>query len=131
MSDTACANLRTFLLSVRSNAKASPRSVEPNQIGHIAFMARNVNGRIQTLPRFFLHQRHGGDLIEDIEGAEFADLDALRREAVLSAREIMSERLLKGEDMNNSAFEIVDEGGNVVLCVSFKEALPHRLGGDA
>jgi hypothetical protein len=76
------------------------------------------------MPRYFLNQVHKGELIPDVEGAEFADLEAVRKEAVLAAREIMADRLIKGEEVNHSKFEVLSETGTVVLTLPFSEALP-------
>ncbi len=69
------------------------------------------------MPRFFLDQVHQGDCIRGAEGAEFADLDALKEEAVAAAREIMAERLIRGDALNHSQCEIRNAEGR-------KDALP-------
>ncbi|MDB5594171.1 MAG: hypothetical protein JWM36_1132 [Hyphomicrobiales bacterium] len=51
----------------------------------------------------------------------------IREEAVVAARQIMAERLLKGEDLNHSRFEVVDESGAVVLVFPFQSAIGNQL----
>jgi hypothetical protein len=66
------------------------------------------------MARFFFHIRDGADLSRDLEGEEFANLEAARREAVSSGREMLGERLLHGGSLNHRQIEITDETGHVV-----------------
>jgi hypothetical protein len=75
------------------------------------------------MPRYFFHQIHGEERIEDHEGSVHATLDGARLEALAGALEIMVNRLWKGEEPNHSRFEIADLAGNVVLIVPFAEAI--------
>ena len=75
------------------------------------------------MPHFYLHLRQGETLLKDPDGREFSSLDEARAEAVLSARELMSARVLAGKKANHSRFEIADAGGNVVLLVWFEETI--------
>ena len=52
------------------------------------------------MPRYFFHVREGSDLDRDGEGQEFADVEAARREAINSVREILGEKLLHGGVLN-------------------------------
>jgi hypothetical protein len=45
---------------------------------------------------FFLHQRRGSSIIRDEEGAEFASFAEAREEAIVAARELLSEMVLTG-----------------------------------
>ena len=45
------------------------------------------------MPRYFFHLRDGDHLLRDAEGAELLDLEAARTEALLVAREILSDEL--------------------------------------
>ena len=75
------------------------------------------------MPRFYLHLRQGETLLKDPDGREYRSLDEARAEAVLSARELMSARVLAGRNPNHSRFEIADANDNVVLLVWFEEAI--------
>lgn len=74
--------------------------------------------------RYYLNQVHRGECILDEEGECFPDLEALKSEVIVAAREIMAERLLTGEDLNHSRFEVKNESGEVVLVLPFSDAIP-------
>jgi hypothetical protein len=76
------------------------------------------------LPRFYLHQVHNGECIPEIEGEDFANIEAVRAEAILAAREIMADRMMKGDEPDHSRFEVKDEDGRIVLVFPFAEAIP-------
>jgi hypothetical protein len=75
------------------------------------------------VPRFYMNLRDGDTLLEDPEGHDFPSLAEARREAILSARELMSSRVAAGKNPNHSKFEITDEAGKAVLVVYFEEAI--------
>ena len=75
------------------------------------------------MPRYFFHIRNEAEFIEDPEGAELPSLDHARQEAVLAAREILAERLLKGQPIGGDVFEITDESGSLVENVPFRSLL--------
>jgi len=75
------------------------------------------------MQRYFFHQIHGDERIEDPEGSVHSTLDSAKQEALTGALEIMVSRLWKGQDPNHSRFDITDIGGQVVLVVPFKDAL--------
>jgi hypothetical protein len=78
------------------------------------------------MSRFYLHQFHDGECIPDFEGEEFASIEAVRAEAVLAAREIMADRMIKGEEPDHSRFEVKDDEGRIVLVFPFLEALSNH-----
>lgn len=78
------------------------------------------------LPRYFLNQIHRGEWIPDPEGGDFPDMDAMKEELLISAREIMAERLLAGHELNHSRFEVKDEGGSIIYVMPFADALPRE-----
>ena len=71
------------------------------------------------MARYFLYVREDGELLPDHEeGQEFATLDAVRDEAVSSARELFSAAVLNGTGANlNLQIEVVDERGKTILTV--------------
>ena len=75
------------------------------------------------MPHFYLHHRDGETLLKDPDGREFRSLGEARLEAILSARELMSARVLAGRKPNHGRFEIADASNNVVLVVWFEEAI--------
>ena len=75
------------------------------------------------MPRYFFHVREGGDLNRDGEGQDFADVEAARREAVNSVREMLGEKILHGGALNHRSIEIADETGHVVEVVNSRDVL--------
>jgi hypothetical protein len=77
--------------------------------------------------RYYFHFRSTAAYVRDSEGGEFADLEAAREEARLSARELMS--LDHGEPdpgYQGGVFEITDGNSYVLAVTEFAEP---RLGG--
>jgi hypothetical protein len=75
------------------------------------------------MPFFNLNIRKLHELVEDVEGDDFLDLAAARSEAIVAAREIMSDGVRRGnrpDDRNR--FEITDQAGRIVLVMPFAEA---------
>jgi hypothetical protein len=68
---------------------------------------------------YFLRLRDGDKLLpDDGEADEFASLDAVRTEAIQSARQLLSEAALSGKGAGlNQTVEVMDEGGKTVLTV--------------
>jgi hypothetical protein len=76
------------------------------------------------MTHFFFHVRDShGDVSRDIEGQEFPDLAAARREAMKASREMLGEKILHGGSLNNRRIEICDEKGEVLAVVDAKETL--------
>ncbi len=75
------------------------------------------------MPRFFFHVRNGGgDIGHDTEGQELPDLDAARREAINTNREMLGERLLHG-GAHHRQIEIANEHGEVLAVVNASEVV--------
>lgn len=62
----------------------------------------------------------------DQEGADFDTLEQARSEAILAAREQMSEHLASGYIDLRLAFDILDGDGRVLAKVPFSDALTFR-----
>lgn len=73
--------------------------------------------------RLYFNIRDGDRLSRDPEGAEFLDVETARAEAVRSARELLSQRVLNGEEIDGQSFELTDESGAVVDTVKFRDVL--------
>ncbi|AYD04618.1 hypothetical protein [Neorhizobium sp. NCHU2750] len=73
--------------------------------------------------RLYFHIREGDRLSRDPEGAEFQDVQTAHTEAVRSARELLSQRVLNGEEIDGQSFELTDESGAVVDTVKFRDVL--------
>lgn len=75
------------------------------------------------MTHYFFHICSPTERIEDREGADFDTLEAALAEARLAAREILAEDLRRGNVDETRLFEIVDERGELMARVLFKEAL--------
>ena len=73
--------------------------------------------------RYYFNIRNDSGLARDPEGADFDTLEAASDEAVQSAREILAERLVRGEIIDGDIFEITTEAGEVVNIIKFKDTL--------
>jgi hypothetical protein len=74
------------------------------------------------MPGYHVNQIYKGHCIVDQEGADFPDLAAVRHELILAARQIMANRLMKGEEPDHSRFEVFDENGQLTLTLAFSDA---------
>jgi hypothetical protein len=74
------------------------------------------------MSRYFFHIEDGEEQIKDLEGIELEGLDAVRDEALQSARELMSEGILNGRQPDGRRFVVTDEGGVIVAEIPFAEA---------
>lgn len=72
---------------------------------------------------YFFHLATPRHLIPDEEGMELADLEAARKEAAASARDIIAELMEEDHDVSGFAFNVVDEAGQQVLLFEFKPLL--------
>ncbi len=79
------------------------------------------------MPRFFLHRRRDGSMIEDPDGSHLPSIEAARAEALAAARDLWAIAIQKGEDLTDDQFVITDEQGDHVLIISFVDALPEGL----
>ena len=75
------------------------------------------------MPRYYFHVRKDGLLEEDPEGAEFASADLAYDEALKGAREIMGEKVARGEIVDGQTFEITSESGEIVATLPFKSVV--------
>ncbi len=75
------------------------------------------------MTHYFFHICSRTERVEDREGADFDTLEAALTEARLAAREILAEDLRKGHVDEARLFEIVDESGEVMARLPFKEAI--------
>jgi len=76
------------------------------------------------MPLFFLHVRDGLHLIVDPDGSCLPDLAAAKTEAVLSARELMSQSIVGDGRLGiERRFEIADYKSKTVATVPFRDAV--------
>ena len=75
------------------------------------------------MPHYFFHVREGADLSRDEEGQDLPNVEAARREAINTSREMLGEKLLHGGSLNHRTIEIADETGRVVDVVGANDVL--------
>jgi hypothetical protein len=81
-----------------------------------------TNGSAMT--RFFFHVRDDGDDVSrDTEGQELPDLEAARREALNSNREMLGESLLHGGSLDHRQIEIANEQGEILAVLKAEDTL--------
>ena len=74
--------------------------------------------------RFYLHIKAGH---YDAEGVELPSLDAARKEALLSAREMLAGAIKAGKSTVPEALVIADEDGQTLEVVPLASVLPKPL----
>lgn len=79
------------------------------------------------MARFYFHLQEAGKLHTDPEGTDLPDVDAARQEAILAARDILSEAIKAGKSKVAEAFVIADEAGRRLDVVPLAVALPELL----
>lgn len=78
--------------------------------------------RLGPVPRFFFHLRNEVDC-DDPEGMILSDAEAAHDEAIRGARSILAEEVLHGHLPLRDRIEVVDESGEAVMTVPFREAV--------
>ena len=78
------------------------------------------------MPCYHFNVQNGTGFVEDEEGRELPDLDAVRCEALTGIRSILAEDVRKGFLDLAGRIEVLDETGARVLTVPFAEAVDVR-----
>lgn len=73
--------------------------------------------------RYYFHVRRHTELQRDPEGADFATLEDACNEAMHAAREILAERMIRGEIIDGEVFELTTENGDIVRKIPFRTSL--------
>ena len=79
------------------------------------------------MPRFYLDVLDGDQVIQDLEGIDFDDLQTAITEAVAGARDLVAHGIMQNEDVSGQSFLIRDRNGETVAAVPFRDTLPGRL----
>jgi hypothetical protein len=74
------------------------------------------------VPRYFFHV-YDDVIAQDDEGAELPNLAAARLNALVGARDLISEQVKRGYIVLSHWIDVVDEQGEKVLTVTFKDAV--------
>ena len=75
------------------------------------------------MPIFYFHICNGTGFTEDEEGTELPDVAAARARAILSARDVMTADLRKGELDLSSFIEVENEAKELLFTIMFEEAM--------
>jgi hypothetical protein len=75
------------------------------------------------MTRYFFHLHEDGDVTRDEEGREYASIDAARSAAMRDARSIIAADVERGRLDLSGRIEVHDSQGQVVLIVTFEEAV--------
>jgi hypothetical protein len=75
------------------------------------------------MPRFFLHQRGGALEVDDDEGQEFPNLEAVRAVAVGGIRDVLAGMVREGRLSLRERIDVEDRAGHVLLSVGFADAV--------
>src|SRR5215204_4388410 len=86
-------------------------------------------GPFLGVPRFYLDVLDGDQVIQDLDGIDFADRDTAIAEAVAGARDLVAHGIMQNEDLSGQSFLIRDNHGETVATVPFRGTLPGRLRG--
>jgi hypothetical protein len=76
------------------------------------------------LYRYYFHLRAGDELTPDEEGIDLPDFSAAQREAILSARELVAEAIISGNQTVPDVLVIADEEGHALQTVSCAAVVP-------
>ena len=77
--------------------------------------------------KFFFKLQTDGEISEDPDGADLADLDAALEEAVQAAREIAAASVKIAREDTPDHLLITDVDGRVLRAVSLADMIPKRL----
>jgi hypothetical protein len=75
------------------------------------------------MTKFFFNIRDHDEYIEDAEGVELPGLGAAREEAISAAREMIADKVLRGEVIDGHVFEVTDETGEILERIPFKSVI--------
>jgi hypothetical protein len=79
------------------------------------------------MARFYFHVQKAGCLLQDTDGTDLPDIEAAKREALLAARDILSDAIKTGRPEVPAAFVIADEAGRKLDVVLIAAVLPKPL----
>ena len=75
------------------------------------------------MARYFFHIRNHEEFVRDPEGVEMASARAALEEAQHAAREILAEKIRKGEVIDGNEFVVHDELGTRLFTLPFRDVL--------
>lgn len=75
------------------------------------------------MPRYFFNVRSDERFVSDAEGGEYPNVEAAKVEAEKSAREMLADALIKGEEVDGNTFEVIDDAGALIFTYPFRDAM--------
>ena len=75
------------------------------------------------MPKYFFHIKSEGSFIEHLEGVELAGDKEAFDEAADAAREILAERVRRGEIVDGEQFDVHDDDGTKLFSLPFRHVL--------
>jgi hypothetical protein len=76
------------------------------------------------MPRYYFHLTTGGEVLSDDDGSDLIDVDAAREEGLKAAREILSQSLVAGGQLDlTQQIDVADEAGRTLLTIPFRTAV--------
>lgn len=75
------------------------------------------------MPKYFFHIASSDSFIEDFEGVNLKGEKEAFDEATDAAREMLAERVRKGEVVDGHRFEVHDESGTKLFTLPFRDVL--------
>jgi hypothetical protein len=84
---------------------------------------RNLLRYSFAMPTYFFHVLDGDNFLEDEEGQDLADLEAVKGVAIMGAREQIGEAAQRGKDVIHRRFVVLDEAGETVFTLPYREAI--------
>jgi hypothetical protein len=75
------------------------------------------------MPKYYFHIRSDDGFVEDLEGVELAGDVEAREEAIDAAREMLAERVRKGEVIDGHVFDVRDAIGTKLFTFPFRDVL--------
>jgi hypothetical protein len=75
------------------------------------------------MPRFYFHICDAEGVSRDEEGSDLPDIDAARREAKASARDLITEYMKNRKPVNGQTLQIADADGNVLEIMDVRDVL--------
>jgi hypothetical protein len=94
---------------------------------HRLFLRNPLPGpALNLMPRFYVHIKEHTHFIRDEEGIDLPTAEDARAEVLRAARELWSDAIQGGTDLDVEAFVIADESGHELASVAVDEVLPKR-----
>jgi len=75
------------------------------------------------MPTFFFHVHKNGEIIQDSEGIDLPGANAALEEATQAARDLMAEKVKRGDIVDGDEFAVHDDLGKLLFVLPFKSVL--------